>query len=116
MLTAIENEIIYLPVLLCSIYGLRRSEVLGIKWSCVDFENNTIHVCETLQQSTKELTGESNYTDDTKNASSNRTMPLIPVIKKNFLFKSNGRLKTRRNLKNCILIVILYLRTKTVQL
>ena len=96
MLTAIENEIIYLPVLLCSIYGLRRSEVLGIKWSCVDFENNTIHICETLQQSTKELTGESNYTDDTKNASSNRTMPLIPVIKEKLLVQKQWQFENKK--------------------
>ena len=96
MLTAIENEIIYLPVLLCSIYGLRRSEVLGIKWSCVDFENNTIHICETLQQSTKELTGESNYTDDTKNASSNRTMPLIPVIKEKLLVQKQWQIENKK--------------------
>lgn len=116
MLKAIEDNVIYLPVLLCSIYGLRRSEVLGIKWEYVDFENDTIHICETLQQCTKELTGESNYTDDTKNASSNRTMPLIPIIKENSLFKSNGKLRTRKNLRNCIWIVILFSPAKTVRL
>lgn len=96
MLTTIEGNIIYLPVLLCSIYGLRRSEVLGIKWEYVDFENNTIHICETLQQCTKELTGESNYTDDTKNSSSNRTMPLIPLIKEKLLVQKQWQIENKK--------------------
>lgn len=85
-----------MPVLLCSIYGLRRSEVLGIKWEYVDFENNTIHICETLQQCTKELTGESNYTDDTKNLSSNRTMPIIPLIKEKLLVQKQWQIENKK--------------------
>ena len=38
-----ESEI-YIPVLLAAYYGLRRSEVLGIKWSNIDFENGTIRI------------------------------------------------------------------------
>jgi len=95
MLKAVEGNIIYLPMLLCSIYGLRRSEVLGIKWESIDFENNTVHICETLQQCTKELTGKSNYTDDTKNASSNRTMPLIPLIKEKLLVQKQWQIENK---------------------
>ena len=29
---------IYVPILLAAYYGLRRSEVLGLRWSAVDFE------------------------------------------------------------------------------
>lgn len=103
MLTAIKDNIIYLPVLLCSIYGLRRSEVLGIKWEYIDFENNTIHICETLQQCTKELTGESNYTDDTKNASSNRTMPLIPLIKEKLLVQKQWQIENKKDFEELYL-------------
>ena len=30
-----------IPVFLGAFYGLRRSEALGLKWSAIDFENNT---------------------------------------------------------------------------
>lgn len=98
LLSALQDSIIYLPVFLCSIYGLRRSEVLGIKWSCIDFENDTIHICETLQQSTKELSGSSNYTDDTKNDSSDGTMPLIPVVKEKLLAQKQWQMGKREEL------------------
>lgn len=71
--------------ILCSekstLYGFRRSEVLGLKWHNIDFENETIWIRETLQQSTKALTGECNYTSETKTESSNRTLPMTPQVK-----------------------------------
>ena len=67
---------VYVPVVLCSIYGFRRSEVLGLKWRNIDFEKGTIHICETLQQSTKKISGETNYTDSTKTDGSDRTLPI----------------------------------------
>lgn len=76
LLTLLNDNPIKLAVELCCIYGFRRSEVLGLKWHNVDFENGSIRICETLQQSTKAITGSTNYTDDTKTESSNRTMPM----------------------------------------
>ncbi len=66
---------------LASVYGLRRSEVLGLKWHNVDFENGTIWIRETLQQCTKDITGESNYTSETKTESSNRTLPMTQQVR-----------------------------------
>ena len=40
----IKNSPIELIVTLTAFYGLRRSEVLGIKWSAIDFENKTITI------------------------------------------------------------------------
>lgn len=77
-----KGSAVELPILLCAIYGLRRSEVLGLKWSHVDFVNGTIWICETLQQSTKEMNEGltechgSNYVSPTKTLSSNRTLPM----------------------------------------
>ncbi|MDD6633914.1 MAG: site-specific integrase [Ruminococcus sp.] len=82
LLDFVKGSTIELPVELCCIYGFRRSEVLGLKWSAIDFENGTIHIAETLQQSTKKINetynidGGNNYTSTTKNVSSNRTLPL----------------------------------------
>ena len=33
-------------ILMTAFYGLRRSEVLSLKWDAFDFENNTINLIE----------------------------------------------------------------------
>ncbi len=57
-------------------YGLRRSEVLGLKWGAIDFNNNTIEIRHTV---VKNLTVVAK--DKTKTVSSNRTYTLLPEIK-----------------------------------
>ncbi len=68
-------------ILITSFYGLRRSEVLGLKWSVFDFENDTI----TIKHKAIEAIIDNKRTillkDKTKNKSSTRTLPLIPEIK-----------------------------------
>lgn len=71
---------IFLPVFLSAYYGLRRSEVLGLRWSAVDFEQKTIeinHKLVTCREDGKTITvGE----DELKNKSSHRVLPLIPQV------------------------------------
>ena len=95
MLEVFKNTTIFLPVFLCSVYGFRRSEVLGLKWKNVDLVNGTIWIKETLQQSTKEMTGDSNYTSDTKTESSNRTLPIIPSVREELLKQMDFQEKNR---------------------
>lgn len=58
-------------------YGFRRSEVLGLKWDAVDFQNNTISVRHTALSKT----GGTLYDDTTKTKSSLRTLPLTKGVK-----------------------------------
>ena len=44
LMILIKGTVIELPVQLCSIYGFRRSEVLGLRWEYVDFEKRTITI------------------------------------------------------------------------
>ena len=44
-----EGTKLEIPVLLASFYGLRRSEVLGLKWDAIDFERRTLMVNKTLE-------------------------------------------------------------------
>ena len=72
--------------------GLRRSEVVGLKWAAVDFEQNTIEICHTVttvRLDGKEVLVESN---GTKTKSSKRTLPLDR-------FSGNGCWPCRRNRK-----------------
>ena len=63
---------IEIPVILGALYGLRRGEVLGLRWENVDFENKCFTVRETLQQGVVD-----NYVDDPKIESSYRTLPFV---------------------------------------
>lgn len=68
---------IKLAVALAVYYGLRRSEVLGLKWSAIDFEEKIIHINHTI---VKNLTIEAK--DSTKTVSSCRSFQLLPEIEK----------------------------------
>lgn len=57
-------------------YGLRRSEVLGLKWSAIDFENNAIEINHTVVQNLSIVAK-----DKTKTSSSKRKYVLLPEIK-----------------------------------
>ncbi len=52
-------------ILLASCYGLRRSEVLGLRWQDIDFEKRDIHICNTVVHANGELL-ESNTTKTNK--------------------------------------------------
>lgn len=69
------------PVKLAAFYGLRRSEVLGLKWDAIDFDSGTI----TIQHTVTGCNVDGRYTivarDTTKTKSSRRTLPLTPPIR-----------------------------------
>lgn len=75
LLLLFSGSVVELPVKMCAVYGFRRSEVLGLKWSHVDFDNRTITICETLQQNVG-----GNYTDTPKTEGSYRTLPMTDSI------------------------------------
>ena len=75
-----KGDPLELIIFLAAFYGLRRSEVAGLKWDAIDFKNNTITIKHTIVQvSTKgerKILGK----DRTKNKSSYRTLPLVPEV------------------------------------
>lgn len=76
MLTALQGEEIYPLVYVAITYGLRKSEVLGLKWDAVDFENNTLEIKSTVVKNKTIV-----YKDTTKTESSHETYELLPEIK-----------------------------------
>jgi integrase len=55
--------------------GLRRGEVLGLKWQDVDFEAATLHVRSSLQRVNGRL-----ELSETKTAGSRRQLPLLDFV------------------------------------
>lgn len=48
LFAAISDTLIEVPVKLAAFYGLRRSEVMGLRWDAVDFVHNTICIRHTV--------------------------------------------------------------------
>ena len=69
-----------LPVMLAAFYGLRRSEVVGLKWEAIDFENKTIAIRHTVTVCAEKGRRIEVAADTTKTASSQRTLPLVPAF------------------------------------
>lgn len=70
---ALRDDPLLPLVKITALYGLRRSELLGLQWDSVDFEAKTMTIRHTVSKVTEVVAK-----DKTKNASSRRTFPLTP--------------------------------------
>ena len=66
-------------VIMAAFYGLRRSEIVGLKWDAIDFENKKISIQHTVVTAKVNGTVTEIARDKTKTKSSCRTLPLIPA-------------------------------------
>lgn len=80
LLQAIKGDPLELPVTLSILYGLRRSEVLGLRWGAIDFSQNTITISHSVVTASVDGHCRTVYQDTLKRKSSFRTLPLIPLI------------------------------------
>ena len=93
---AVRGNKIEIPVMLAAFYGLRRSEVVGLKWDAVDFEQNTLeirHTVATVRLDGKKVIVES---DTTKTKASKRTLPLVPVFRERLLALQEEQKENRK--------------------
>ncbi len=93
---AVKSDPLELPVLLAAYYGLRRSEVLGLKWDAIDFEKKTItirHVVTEAQIDGKMTIIEK---DRTKTKSSHRVLPLVKPFEDALLRLREQQAENRR--------------------
>lgn len=74
----VKGDPIELAVILGAFYGLRRSEVVGLKWSAIDFKRKTITIRHTVTQVTLDGKSQIVQKDRTKTKSSYRSLPLVP--------------------------------------
>lgn len=85
-----------IPIFLGAFYGLRRSEALGLKWSAIDFDNDTITIRHTVTVCTIDGKQQQIAQDTTKTKSSMRTLPLIPAFKEKLLRLQEEQRENRR--------------------
>ena len=73
-----------LPVLTAAFYGLRRGEVVGLKWDAIDFERGTITIKRTVTSVNIGGKMEIIEQDSAKTKSSLRTLPFVGRFKEYF--------------------------------
>ena len=72
---AVKGDPVEFPVLMAAFYGLRRSEIMGLRWQAIDFVGNTIIIDHTVVQFRSKGKTKVIQKDRTKNASSCRSLP-----------------------------------------
>lgn len=82
---AAKGTLLEIPVFLGAFYGLRRSEVLGLKWNAIDFQSNTITVKHTVTSCNLDGKHIQVAQDTTKTKSSLRVLPLVPALREKLL-------------------------------
>lgn len=98
LLIAAKGDPLELPILAAAFYGLRRSEVLGLRWDAIDFERKTIRINHTVVQTIVNGETKTIRRDSTKTESSYRTLPLVLPFE-NLLLEL--RKEQARNRKSC---------------
>lgn len=96
LFAAAKGTKLELPILFGAFYGLRRSEAVGLRWEAIDFENNTITICHTVTTCRIDGKKVKVAADRTKNKSSMRTMPLVPLFKERLLYLQDQQNKQRK--------------------
>lgn len=80
LFNAIKEEELYSLIYITVIYGLRKSEALGLKWDSIDFENGLVTIKHTVVKCNTVV-----EKDTTKTSSSYRSYPLTDDVKLIFL-------------------------------
>lgn len=75
-LNAAKNSPLYPAYLMLMLYGLRRGEVLGLRWSDIDWDSDVIHVRQQLQS-----VGRTLLLGPLKTRASRRDLPLLSPVR-----------------------------------
>ena len=74
-LQAARPDPLYAAFLLLTLYGLRRGEVLGLRWSDVDFEHSVLRIRQQVQRIDGAL-----QAGPVKTRAGRRDLPLVPLV------------------------------------
>lgn len=88
-----------IPVIMGGFYGLRRSEIVGLRWSAIDFENNIFYINHTV--TTPKIDGKIKIVakDRAKSKSSLRALPLSADVKEILLAHKQKQEEYRKKFK-----------------
>lgn len=96
-----KGDTVEFPILMAAFYGLRRSEIMGLRWQAIDFVGNTIMIDHTVVQFRSEGKTKVIQKDRTKNASSCRSLPLVPQYRELLLRMQERQEQCRKLCGNC---------------
>ncbi len=80
LMEIIKTTPIELPVIIAGVYGLRREEVIGIKWNAIDFKDKTLTIRHTVGRGKIDGVTQFIFKDRAKSDSGYRTLPLFDFI------------------------------------
>lgn len=80
LMEIIKTTPIELPVIIAGVYGLRREEVIGIKWNAIDFNDKTLTIRHTVGRGKIDGVTQFIFKDRSKSDSGYRTLPLFDFI------------------------------------
>lgn len=83
----IQGHPLEVAIKLAAFYGLRREEIIGLKWNAIDFENNTLTIQHTVTECNLDGKHIEVASDTAKTDSSLRTMPLVTNFREMLLAK-----------------------------
>ncbi len=92
LLTVSKDLPVFLPIVLALFLGLRRGEVLGLKWSDVDFNNKSIAIQRTLTR----YKNDEYVLSDVKTSNSERVLLLPDSVLDILKFENNRCLHIRK--------------------
>ena len=98
---ALKGTKLELPVMTAAFYGLRRGEVLGLKWDAVDFEKNTLTIKRTVTSVNIDGKQTDLEQDSAKTKSSLRTLPLVGQFREYFSDVKASQEVNKRVCGNC---------------
>ena len=88
-------------MLVAAFYGLRRGEVVGLKWDAIDFEQGTISVKRTVTSTIIDGKYQEFEQQSAKTKSSLRTLPLIGSFRKYFMQVKEAQELNKQVCGNC---------------
>lgn len=91
LFATLQNDPLLPLVKITAIYGLRRSELLGLQWDSIDEERGTLAICHTVVKVTSVV-----EKDKTKNRTSRRAFPLPSEARAIFAEAKRKEIENRR--------------------
>jgi len=101
LINAAKDTKLNLAVMFGLFYGLRRSEIVGLKWQNFDLVNNLFTIAHTVTSFKRDGKMVRYAKDKTKNQSSLRSLPLIPLFQVMMKALREKQKEDRRLCGNC---------------